>query len=224
MAGNTGSGNVGGGYVNHTVVVLDDDLSILSDLESLVTAHGYRVRLHLGMEDFFQAGLPASPACLILGDESGSGTTPQQVYDEVQRRGWFIPTVFLTAHWNLQTVVHAMRSGADGFLTKPCDPAEILSAVAHALQRSYTHQQNGLLAAEARDRATALSTRECEIVRQVAAGAANKQIATLLDISLDTVKTDRGRAMRKMGAGNAAELIHLAILAGIVVRKDPDGS
>ena len=66
MAGNTGNGNNGGGHVNHTVLVLDDDPSTLCGLDNLLTTHGYRVRLHLEMEDFFRAGLPAPPTCLIL--------------------------------------------------------------------------------------------------------------------------------------------------------------
>ena len=117
---------------NHVVLVLDDDPSILSGLERLLTAHGYSVRLHSEPDDFFHVGMPEVPACLLLDNQLGDGMTGVQVHAELQRRGWNIPTVFVTAHWNVQTVVNAMRDGADGFLTKPYNPADLLDAVAQA--------------------------------------------------------------------------------------------
>lgn len=200
----------------HTVVVLDDDPSILSGLDNLLTAYGYRVRLYLHKEAFFSGGMPPPPACLVLDNQLGNGMSGAQVHAEVQLRGWFLPTVFVTAHWNLQSVVHAMRTGADGFLTKPYDPAEMVTAVAQALRYSLNHQRASSLAAKARDRALALTAPECAIVRCVAAGLPNKEIAAQLGLSLDVVKARRGRAMRKMGAGNVAELARLAALAGII--------
>lgn len=216
MAGNIEDGEGGLGPGNQTVLILDDDPSILSGLESLLAVHGYRIRLYLAAEDFFRDGPPPQPACLILDNRLGNGMTGVQVHADVQRRGWYLPTVFMTAHWNLQSVVGAMRAGADGFLTKPYDPAELVTAVAQAMQQSCRHYRDGLLAAKARGRAEALTARECEIVRRVAAGLHNKAIAEQLKLSLESVKTARSRAMRKMGAGNVVELAHLAILAGII--------
>jgi FixJ family two-component response regulator len=198
------------------VLVLDDDLSILSGLERLLIAHGYQVRLHSKPEDFFQSGPPQVPACLILDNQLGGSMTGVEVHAELQRRGWVIPTVFVTAHWNVQSVVHAMRAGADGFLTKPYDPAELVAAVAQALQRAHAMLHNGLQIADVRARAASLTPREGEIVRLVVAGLLNKEIADRLDLALVTVKVHRGRAMRKLGAGNSAELVRLAGLAGLI--------
>ena len=200
---------------NHVVLVLDDDPSILSGLERLLTAHGYSVRLHSEPDDFFHVGMPEVPACLLLDNQLGDGMTGVQVHAELHRRGWNIPTVFVTAHWNVQTVVNAMRDGADGFLTKPYNPTDLLDAVAQALQRAFALQRAELQAATARTRAASLTLREREIVRLVVAGLLNKEIADQLDIALITVKVHRGRAMQKLGAGNAAELAHIAALAGI---------
>jgi FixJ family two-component response regulator len=91
----------------------------------------------------------------------------------------------------------------------------LLDAVAQALQRAFALQRAELQAATARIRAASLTLREREIVRLVVAGLLNKEIADQLDIALITVKVHRGRAMQKLGAGNAAELAHIAALAGI---------
>jgi FixJ family two-component response regulator len=199
----------------HAVIVLDDDRFIRTGLERLLTAHGYRVRLHAEPEELFRLGLPAVPACLLLDNQLGEGMTGVQVHEELLHRGWFIPTVFLTAHWNVQLVVNAMRAGADGFLTKPFDPAELVDAVALALQRSRARQQKEFAAAEARVRVAALTPRERDIVRLVVEGMLNKEIADHLDLALITVKVHRGRAMHKLGAGNPAELVHIAELSGL---------
>lgn len=197
------------------MVVLDDDHAILDSLERLLTPHGYQVRLHAEPADFFSAGLPPVPACLLLDHQLTGGVTGVQVHAELVRRGWFIPTVFLTAHWNVQVVVNAMRAGADGFLTKPFDPAELVDAVAQAVQHARTKQQNDLKATTARLRAAKLTPREREIVRLIVAGFLSKEIADLLNIALVTVKVHRGRAMHKLGAGNSVNLVHLATLADI---------
>ena len=199
----------------HAVLVLDDDRFIRTGLERLLTAHGYKVRLHADPEELFRDGVPTVPACLLLDNQLGEGMTGVQVHEELLRRKWFIPTVFLTAHWNVQFVVNAMRAGADGFITKPFEPAELVDAVALALQRSRSKQQGGFAAAEARVRVASLTPREREIVRLVVTGLLNKEIADQLDLALITVKVHRGRAMHKLGAGNPAELVHIAGLAGI---------
>jgi FixJ family two-component response regulator len=201
---------------DHLVVVLDDDSSMISGLDRLLTSHGYKVRLHQDPDTFFSEGLPTVPACLLLDINLNHGKSGIDVHAELLRRGWHLPTIFLTGHWNVQEVVNAIRSGADGFLTKPFDPSELLTAVAEALERAQGSQEQRLHAAEAKARAATLTTREREVVCMVIAGRLNKEIASELSLALITVKVHRGRAMKKLGAGNAADLARIANLAGLV--------
>ena len=200
---------------NHEVLVLDDDRFIRAGLERLLAAHGYKVKLHAEPGELFRDGMPQVPACLLLDNQLGEGMTGVEVHEELLRRGWYLPTVFLTAHWNVQLVVNAIRAGADGFLTKPFDPAELVDAVAMALQRSKTNRQGKFAAADARMRIASLTPREREIVCLVVGGLLNKEIADQLDLALITVKVHRGRAMHKLAAGNPAEMVHIAELGGL---------
>jgi FixJ family two-component response regulator len=199
---------------HHTVIVLDDDRSVLNSLERLLTTFGYQVRAHSDVDDFFQAGPPSGPACLLL-DQNLGNTTGLEVHARMQRQGWNIPTVFLTAHADTASVVAAIRGGADDFVTKPYNPKELAVTVARALQHAeQTHHDNKSLA-ELRTRAARLTDRERTIVSLVVSGMINKEIAAHLKLALVTVKVHRGRAMQKLGARNPAELARIADLVGI---------
>lgn len=201
---------------SHEVLVLDDDAAIRSGLETLLTTNGFHVRSYGDPKAFFKGGLPAVPACLLLDNQLGNGMTGVKVHQEIQDRGWILPTIFLTAHWSVPSVVSAMRAGADGFLTKPFEPHQLLTAVEEALQRARSKRLEESEIAEARRRAASLTARESEIIRLVVKGLLNKEIADHLDLALVTVKVHRGRAMQKMNAKNPAELARIAAQAEIV--------
>lgn len=200
---------------DHMVLVLDDDPALVGSVERLLNGQGFQVRAHTESDDFFQAGIPTIPACLLLDNHLGDGITGVQVHEEILRRGWFIPTVFLTGSWDVQTVVKVMRAGADGFLTKPFDPKELVAEVARALRRSVDGMRERSKTEAIRARAATLTRRERMVVALVIEGLLNKEIASQLGIAVVTVKVHRARAMEKLGAGNPAELTHLAALAGI---------
>jgi FixJ family two-component response regulator len=196
------------------VLVLDDDVGVLRSLARFLGANGYAVRTHCSAEDMFLAGQPNVPACLLL-DQHLRGTKGTEVHAEMLRRGWNLPTVFLTADWDTHTVVRAMRGGADNYLAKPFDPLELLQVVRQALERVTTAGLYQSDVAEYRRRAEQLTARERAIVSLVAKGMLNKQIADHLQLAVVTVKLHRGRAMQKLHANNAAELGRIAMLLGI---------
>ena len=205
---------------NHpsTVIVLDDDASMLTSLDRLLTTFGFQVRTHSDADDFLRAGPPAGPACLLLDQNLGT-ITGLEVHAEMRRRGWDIPTVFLTAHADTASVVAAIRGGADDFIAKPYNPNQLMASVARALQRAERVQQQDKTLAVLRTRAAQLTERERAVVSLVVSGLLNKQIAARLKIALVTVKVHRGRAMHKLGARSPAELARVAALVGIGLPK-----
>ena len=192
------------------VIVLDDELPVRQGLARILDANGFCFRLHAEPAELYEAGLPPGPCCLLLDHQLGGDITGVDVHAEIQRRGWCVPTVFLTAHWSVESVVRAMRAGADGFLTKPYEPAALIAEVREALERSRTRLEENKTSAVIRARAAALTEREREVVRLVLGGLLNKEVADRLGLALVTVKLHRGNAMRKLGISTAAELARLA--------------
>ncbi len=201
---------------DHVVVLVDDDPSILRALERLLVSRGYTVRAFPGPAELLEWGEPQVPACLVLDHLLGGGETGLELHATLRGLGWTAPTVFLTAHWDVPSVVQAMRDGADGFLTKPCEPGDILAAVARAMTCALERHAARLESADLSARAALLTEREKEVVRLVVGGALNKEAAEQLGLALVTIKVHRGNAMRKLGARTAAELARLAGEAGIV--------
>jgi FixJ family two-component response regulator len=113
-------------------------------------------------------------------------------------------------------VVKAMRDGADDYLTKPFNPADLMVAIARTFERARSTQREADHATAARARCATLTPREREVVLLVVKGMLNKEIAAKLGLALVTVKVHRGNAMRKLTAGNPAELTRIVTLAGMV--------
>jgi DNA-binding NarL/FixJ family response regulator len=134
--------------------------------------------------------------------------------------------VVITTFESDDHVYDALRAGADGFILKRA-PAQ---QIAHAIRLVTTGES--LLFPEAVRRLVAarplppagalggqnpLTARETEILRLMAAGLSNLDIATLLVISLETVKTHVSNVFTKLGAQNRTQAVILAYESGLVV-------
>ncbi|MGW4914434.1 response regulator [Streptomyces sp. NPDC004270] len=144
-----------------------------------------------------------------------------------------VRVVILTTFEVDDYVVQALRAGASGFLGKGSEPEELLSAIRVAaggealLSPTAT---KGLIArflaqgdagADSRDparaeRLDALTSREREVLVQVAGGHSNDEIAERLEVSPLTVKTHVNRAMAKLRARDRAQLVVIAYESGLV--------
>jgi two-component system, NarL family, response regulator NreC len=120
-------------------------------------------------------------------------------------------------------VREAFAQGANGYVLKEAADAEVVAAVrVIAAGGSYVHPALGarMIAAEAEARAAAesdpLSEREHEVMRLLALGHTNQEIATRLFISVRTAETHRAHIMRKLGLSTRAELVRHALAQGLL--------
>ena len=197
-----------------TVFVIDDDPSMSSSLEDLLSSVGLDVILSSSAQEFMQAVRPDAPGCLLLDVRlpGMSGLTFQQ---ELAKAGITLPVIFITGHGDVAMTVRAMKAGAAEFLTKPFDHQVLLDAVHAAIERDRTRRRDAVSLAGLNARYHELSERERQVMELVVAGRANKQIAAELALSLVTVKVHRGQVMRKMLARSVAELVRMADRLGV---------
>jgi FixJ family two-component response regulator len=108
-----------------------------------------------------------------------------------------------------------MKAGAQDFLTKPVNAADLLGAIHAALQRASVRQSDSREMAALRERFVSLTPREREVLGHVIAGKRNKQIAADLGTGEQNIKIHRGRLMSKLGVSSVVELVQVAGRLGI---------
>ena len=120
-------------------------------------------------------------------------------------------------------VREAFAAGASGYVLKEAADEEVVSAVREIADGGrYVHPALGarLVAAEAEARAAAdadpLSDREREVLRLLALGHTNQEIAKMLYISVRTAETHRAHIMQKLGLSTRAELVRHALAQGLL--------
>jgi two-component system, NarL family, response regulator NreC len=127
--------------------------------------------------------------------------------------------LFLTMHED-ETLLHeALRAGAAGYVIKRAEESEIIEAIRAAnrgdiyvhpaMTRALLHQP---VTTEHRRgvQAIALTRRELDVLRLLARGNTNRQIAALLDLSMRTVENHRANLMGKLGLVSRVELVNYA--------------
>jgi two-component system response regulator NreC len=117
-----------------------------------------------------------------------------------------------------QYVREAFSAGASGYVLKEAADTEVVGAVREVADGGrYVHPALGarLIAADAKERAEAeedpLSDREREVLRLLALGHTNQEIAQMLYLSVRTVETHRAHIMQKLRLSTRAELVRYAI-------------
>jgi DNA-binding NarL/FixJ family response regulator len=140
----------------------------------------------------------------------------------------------LTMHEERGYVSQMLRSGAAGYALKRSASAELVKAIraVHAGERYVDPSLAGTLLADAASRPArpaegrdpdlaGLTPREAEVLRLLALGYSNKEIASTLSISVKTVETHRASGMSRLGLSSRAALVRFAMAEGWLQQTPP---
>jgi DNA-binding NarL/FixJ family response regulator len=190
------------------MLVADDQEVVTWGLRTLVSRHAWVARCLQATEPTSAVTLARSyrPQVALVGahwdDVSAS--------DLIGRLHAAAPAMKVLIMANGEAVSRLMltASGASGFVSKHWSGDDIVAAVrVAALGMNVTH---------ASPAETVLTEREGAVLRQIAFGATNREIAQALDISLYTVKQHASAAYRKLNARNRVEAVERARHAGLI--------
>ena len=202
-------------------VLLADDHSIVraglsriveesGDMEVIAEAADGRETIRLVRE--------TSPDVAVI-DISMPGLDGLEVVSQLHGQYPDLPILILTMHEEGQYVVRAIQAGAMGYMTKQSAPEQLLKAIRKIFEgsRYLTDEAAEALALRVargsgeQSPLDSLSMRELQVLRRLAMGHTNREIASAYSISIKTVDTYRSRLLKKLNLRNNAELSRFAM-------------
>ena len=175
-----------------------------------------------GHEAISQA-LDTRPDVAVV-DISMPGMDGLEVVSQLKSLAPSMPVLILTMHDEEQYVVRAVESGAMGYVTKQSAPEQLVDAVKklYAGGLYLTEKASEALALRVirgdkfKSDAESLSMRELQVLRKLALGQTNHEIADSYHLSVKTVDTYRSRILKKLNLRNNAELSRFAMQNKII--------
>ncbi|EXJ14956.1 response regulator [Imhoffiella purpurea] len=163
------------------------------------------------------------PVDLLLTDMSMPGPSGVELLKRLKEERPGLPVLVLSMHGEAQVAARAIKAGANGYVTKDCEPAALLNAVrrvargGHFVSPELAQRmvfETGL-GSEAPPHES-LSDREYEIFLHLIKGQRLNEIAEELHLSPKTVSTHKMRIMQKLDLKSAAELVRYGIERGLI--------
>ena len=204
------------------VLVCDDHALVRSGLRRLLESeHLFDVTGEAADADEALARVAEQQPDVLLLDVVMPGRSGIDAIPDLQAASPSTKILVLSMQDDPSYVRQAFSAGAQGYLLKEAADAELVQAIQDvAGGHRYVHPVLGArlaaAEAEAHDRAEAdpLSEREHEVLRLLALGHTNQEIAKLLFISVRTAETHRARIMQKLRLSSRAELVRYALATG----------
>jgi two-component system response regulator FixJ len=197
-----------------TIHIVDDDPGMRKSLQMVMQAASIPTCVYESAEAFLSDLNPEMQGCVVL-DLRMPGMGGLELLRHLRETHHDIPVIVISAHADVPAAVRSMKLGAVDLLQKPFEPQMLLELVRRALASGVEIHHRRMQEDAVRKRLSELTAREMDLLKLIVAGHANKQIATLLSISVKTVANHRANLMAKTGALNAADLTRISMLAGI---------
>lgn len=198
------------------VFVVDDDAGARNSLRWLLEFLGFEVATFAGARDFINGFQPTRPGCLIL-DLRMPGMGGLELQEWLTAHGIVMPVIIVTGHGDVPVAVRAMKAGAFDFIQKPYNARALIDTTLRAIRLDGERRSRQARSVEIVRRYALLRPREKQVAAMLYRGYPNKRIASELQLSLKTVEAYRGRAMEKMQASSAIELVQIMREGEVVV-------
>jgi DNA-binding response OmpR family regulator len=204
------------------ILVVEDSLDIAEGLQRSLEYDGYQVSLATKAAHALAVATSDKPELIVLDlglpDKDG-----YEVLRELRERGVMTPVLILSARREEADKLQGFRLGADDYVTKPFSILELMARISALLRRAQpaaspapsAASSNGGAAADAAPKPGPLSddalrerysltARQIEVVRLLAEGCSNAEIATRLEMSYYTARNHTEQVLGKLGVSSRA--------------------
>ncbi len=197
------------------VYLVDDDYSVRDSLSMLIESTGQPVRCFESADDFLNNFDPEQAGCLIL-DVRMPRMTGLELQEELSRRDFSIPIIFISGHADVPDSSKAFRAGAVDYMEKPFDSETLLTRMQEAIRKDMETRVQNAEKRKLKKRLSTLTPRELEVMTLVVKGLSNKEAARQLNVSNRTIDVHRAKIMEKMAADDLADLTVMAMHCGLI--------
>lgn len=142
--------------------------------------------------------------------------TGLELQEQLVRRDFAIPIIFISGHADVPDSSKAFRAGALDYMEKPFDGDLLLKRMQEGIQKDLETRVYNAEKRKLKQRLGLLTPREHEVMVLIVKGMSNKEAAKKLDVSNRTVDVHRAKIMEKMQAEDLAELTVMAMHCGLI--------
>lgn len=207
------------------VAIVDDHRIVrMGFREMLESELGLEIAFEAASGEEAMAQLRTTACDVLLLDLSLPGQSGVDVLRAIRQRHEHVKVLVLSGFPEERYALPMIRHGANGYLSKDCEPEDLLRAIRMVAQgRRYISAKTAeLLACDLAGESTAppheqLSERELQVFLRLAKGESVSAIAGTLNISVKTVSTYRSRLLEKLQVGSNAELAAYALQHGLMI-------
>jgi len=195
------------------VFIVDDDPLVLNALSVVLSKEGYQVTGFAEGGSFLAAAKARTPTCIIL-DVQMPGQSGLDILKELNAQHYPAPIFIISGVGDIPMAVEAIKNGALDFIEKPLRAETVVTRVREAVEawaRRAQQAGRGDVLSKTFPGHDLLTSRERDVLGQIASGSSNKQAGRELGISPRTIEVHRARIMEKLGAKNAADLVRIAL-------------
>lgn len=204
-----------------TIALIDDHQLLVESLSQLLSKYDFikEIRTYANAKEFISKEISPAPD-IIISDILMPGMSGMDLLNHLKKSHPKPKVIMLSSITEVQTIRHAMRSGASGFLTKDSPPDELADAILTVYHgESYIGEnlRSSLIKNTfIEDRFVYnLSPREKEVLKLVCSGKTIKESAYEMNLSANTVQTYYKAIMKKFNLNRTADLIVFAIQNGL---------
>jgi two-component system response regulator FixJ len=194
--------------------VVDDDEGVRNSLQFMFESMGRECSTYSSGEAFLEELDETQFGCVIT-DLRMPGISGLQLLDRLSKSNPNIHVILVSGYGDVSTAVRALRGGAVNFLEKPYREQELIENVDECIAKSRAAWEDQQRKRYVISVVETLTTRELEVMLEVAKGDATKVIARSLDISPKTVEVHRSNAYAKLETRSVIEIKQMLSDAGI---------